>query len=88
MADTARLTVHLPKEDLQRLEALAQARGESTAVLAVEAVAAYLAVQEWQVDQVRQAVARADAGGQFVEHEAVAAWLRSWGTENELPRPR
>jgi len=33
------------------------------------------------------AEAEIDAG-LFVPHEEVAAWLRSWGTENELPRPR
>lgn len=27
-------------------------------------------------------------GGDFVTHERVAEWLRSWGTENELPCPK
>jgi len=33
--------------------------------------------------------ARADiAAGRTVPHERVAAWLRTWGTADELPMPR
>jgi predicted transcriptional regulator len=41
----------------------------------------------WQDTETRRAIAEADAGAPFVQHEHVAAWLRSWGTENELPPP-
>jgi hypothetical protein len=34
-----------------------------------------------------EAEAAIDAGD-FVTHERVAEWLRSWGTENELPCPK
>jgi predicted transcriptional regulator len=27
------------------------------------------------------------AAGRVVPHDKVAAWLKSWGTEDELPRP-
>ncbi|MDP9104203.1 MAG: CopG family transcriptional regulator [Pseudomonadota bacterium] len=27
------------------------------------------------------------AAGRVISGEAILAWLRSWGTENELPRP-
>jgi len=33
-----------------------------------------------------QAIAEIEAG-QFVSHEAVEAWLLSWGTPNKLPPP-
>lgn len=36
------------------------------------------------------AIAEADAdiaAGRTVSHEAVLRWVRSWGTENELPPP-
>lgn len=34
------------------------------------------------------AEAEADvAAGRVVSHEAVTRWLRSWGTEDELPAP-
>lgn len=35
----------------------------------------------------QKAMADMDAG-RFVTHEAVARWLKSWGTGNELPPPR
>jgi predicted transcriptional regulator len=28
------------------------------------------------------------AAGRVVSHKAVMRWLRSWGTPNELPRPK
>ncbi len=41
----------------------------------------------WQIEAIRAGIADADAG-RVVDHHAVAAWLESWGTENELPAPR
>ena len=35
----------------------------------------------------RKAMAEIDAG-RFVTHEAVVRWLKSWGTDNELPPPK
>lgn len=35
------------------------------------------------------AEAEADiAAGRVISHEAVMRWVRSWGTENELPPPK
>ncbi len=28
------------------------------------------------------------AAGRFVSHEAVVQWLKSWGSDNPLPRPK
>ena len=28
------------------------------------------------------------AAGRVVSHEAVVKWLKSWGTDNPLPRPK
>jgi predicted transcriptional regulator len=38
-------------------------------------------------EAIEQGLADADAG-RVVPHEEVERWLRSWGTENELPPPR
>lgn len=43
------------------------------------------AAEEARLDALAEA--EIDAG-LVVPHEEVAAWLRSWGTPNELPRPR
>ena len=88
MADTRPLTVRVPKADLDRLNALAQTTRRSKSDLASEALAAYLAVQDWHVAAIREAVDAADAGTASIPHERVAAWLQSWGSADELPRPR
>ena len=88
MAETKPLTVRVPKQDLERLNALAQSTQRSKSELASEALAVYLAAQEWQVAAIEEAVAAADAGASAIGHAAVATWLRSWGGPDELPRPR
>ena len=35
----------------------------------------------------QKAMADIDAG-RIITHEAVVRWLKSWGTENELPPPK
>lgn len=35
----------------------------------------------------QKAMADIDAG-RFITHEAVVRWLKSWGTDNELPPPK
>ena len=35
----------------------------------------------------RKAMAEMDAG-RFISHEAVVRWLKSWGTDNEVPPPK
>jgi predicted transcriptional regulator len=53
-----------------------------------EALASYLAVQEWQAAAIVEGVEEADAGATPFEHADVASWLRSWGTNYELPPPQ
>jgi predicted transcriptional regulator len=39
-------------------------------------------------DDAADAEAMADyEAGRFISHEAMRAWILSWGTESELPRP-
>ena len=87
MADTPTLTIQMTEQSLARLQALAAQTGQSPADVAGEAVEAYLDLQEWQVAAIGEALEASAAGEQPIEHERMAAWLRSWGTENELPPP-
>ena len=88
MRETGTLTIRLPKAYLEKLSAVAARTGRSKSSLAGEALAAYLGLQEWQVAAISEGVEAADAGATPVEHSDVASWLRSWGTEDEMPRPR
>jgi predicted transcriptional regulator len=62
MADSGVLSIRLPKEQLQRLDALAQSTKRSPSLLAAEAVAGYLAAQEWQIEAAEAGVAAAKRG--------------------------
>ena len=53
-----------------------------------DALAEYLAIQEWQIAAIEEAVREVEAGAPMVEHAEVAAWLRSWDSEEEFPPPR
>jgi predicted transcriptional regulator len=45
-------------------------------------------VEAWQRAMIREAVTYAGRpNSEWVAHEDIAAWLRSWGTEHELPPP-
>jgi predicted transcriptional regulator len=86
MADTATLTLDLPKEVLNGLASLAEQTGRDVAEITEAAIAAYLDLQERQ----RAAIAKANADGDgpWVANEDVMRWLESWETPDELPPPR
>lgn len=43
---------------------------------------------DWQVEELTKAIQEADRpDAQFVEHDKVSKWLKSWGTEKELEPP-
>jgi predicted transcriptional regulator len=48
---------------------------------------AFVKVNDWQVREIEVALAEAKAGAPGVTHERMAAYLRSWGTDSELPPP-
>jgi antitoxin component of MazEF toxin-antitoxin module len=43
--------------------------------------------EKWKLRQIEAGFAAIDSGD-YVDGEKVSEWLRSWGTENELPPPR
>ena len=87
MADKSHVSVRLRKETLEGLDRLAKETRRSKSFLIAEAVQTLIEENAWQVEETRKAVEKADAGGPFVKHEDITAWLRSWGGEGELPPP-
>ena len=55
--------------------------------LAVEAIARFVEVEEWQLDEIRAGMADLNTG-HSVTHEKVTRWLKSWGTPAEGKPPR
>jgi predicted transcriptional regulator len=71
----------------KRLDKLAKRTGRSRSALVAEAIGAFLDVNEWQVAGIERAIASMNRGN-AIPHEAVKAWIGSWGSDNELPPPR
>ena len=84
---TTTVTVELSDTDSARLGSLAKATGRSESSLAAEAVAEFLAVQDWQVAAVNAGIELLDRG-EVVAHSAVREWIESWGADEELDPPK
>ena len=85
---SATITIRASREEIERLKALAEATNRSVSFLGHEAIARYLAEQEWQVAAIEETLAKSEAGAETIPHERVVEWLDSWGSEHEQPPPR
>jgi predicted transcriptional regulator len=79
-------TVRVDTTAKKRLEKLAKSTGRSRSFLAAEAINEYLAVNEWQVAGIKQAMEAADRG-KLIAHDRVKEWVNSWDSKDELPKP-
>jgi RHH-type rel operon transcriptional repressor/antitoxin RelB len=69
-ANTAIVTVRLSGNLKTKLEALARTTKRSKSYLAAEAIAAYVALNEWQIAEIEAGVAELDSGHVVSEEEA------------------
>jgi RHH-type transcriptional regulator, rel operon repressor / antitoxin RelB len=81
------LTVRVDPDAKKRLARLAKRTGRSRSFIAAQAIDEYLAVQEWQVAGIEQAIQSLDRGEQ-IGHEMVRDWVASWGSGKERPVPK
>jgi len=83
------MTIRLDDETNDRLSNLAGATDRSKAYLATQALKLFLENNEWQVQEIKEAVAEADKAGpdQFVDNDTVMAWMETWGTDHENQPP-
>jgi len=88
MPKTVPVMTRVSPELKERLQALAKDTNRSESYLAAEAIAEYVEMNAWQVKEIRRRLDEAKAGAPGVAHEEVDAWVRSWGSENELPKPK
>ena len=77
MQDT--LTIRVDPETKQRLEQLAKATDRTRSYLAAEAIRQYVELNEWQIQEIKQAVVEADAAkpDEWVPHEEVMRRVRT-----------
>ena len=71
------MTIRVEHDAKERLEKLAKSTARSRSFLAAEAIRQYLDVQAWQVEQIIEGIAEAEAG-ELVDHEDV---LAEWETK-------
>jgi RHH-type rel operon transcriptional repressor/antitoxin RelB len=87
MAKSVTLTIRLPIELKESLEALADATDRSLGFLASQAIAEYVDVQRWQVQAIVDGMAAADRGEWTDLGEVRAAWEAKRARRPDEPRP-
>jgi len=88
MTKDVTLSLRIDRKLSNRLEKRARQAKRSKSSLVAHAVEAFFEMEDEQMASIRRSLAQAKAGGPFVEHEDVMRWIESWGTPNELPRPK
>jgi predicted transcriptional regulator len=86
MPDSTTMTVRLSRELKGKLERLAASTRRSKSYLAAEAIAEYVDANAWQIEEIRKAVRKADAGGPFVSDEDATRYLDALA-RGENPKP-
>ncbi len=81
------LSIRIDTKTKERLDALEVSSKRSKSFLAAAAIEAYIENEEWQLGGIRAGLAELDSG-EFVAHESVAKWVKSWGTPTESKAPR
>ena len=83
-------TVRLQAEVERGLEAIADKLSRSKSWVINQALREYLERQEQEQTRWQETLKAMEsvAQGRVVSGEAVHTWLRSWGTDNELPPPK
>ena len=83
--------IKLDDEIYSRLKALAEARQRTPHWLMKEAIRQFLEREEESEQLRRESLERwerFEATGETVSHEAVEAWLQTWGTDREGKCPK
>ncbi|MBI4829080.1 MAG: ribbon-helix-helix protein, CopG family [Nitrospinae bacterium] len=78
MPGSTTMTVRMTADARRRLERMAKATNRSKSFLAAAAIEDYLALNEWQIREIKAGVREADAGD-FATERQVRATLKKWG---------
>ncbi len=86
---TTTVAVKLEHETKERLQKLGKLKHRSAHWLMKQAIANYLEQEEYAEQLKQETLARWQEAesGKVISHEAVSAWLDTWGTTNEIGRP-
>ena len=71
------VTVRLDKESVAVLDNLAKSFDRDRSYLIKEAVQSYISLHQWQLEEIKKAIAEADAGD-FATEKEMQALLKKW----------
>jgi RHH-type rel operon transcriptional repressor/antitoxin RelB len=77
MAGSAVVTLRLDAKLKKQLDRLSRAMSRSRSFIAAEAIRDYVAINVWQIEQIRMALEEADRG-EFASAEEVHRVVRKW----------
>jgi RHH-type transcriptional regulator, rel operon repressor / antitoxin RelB len=80
MTQSSTMTIRLEAELKDKLDKLALMTRRSKSFLAAEAVREYIALNEWQINEIQAALGEADAGD-FADDRMVAEVMGKWGVD-------
>lgn len=78
MAKASILSLRMPEGLAERLGNLAKATDRSKSFLATMAIEEFVAIQEWQVQAIKEGIAEAKAG-KVAGHDKAMEELKKWG---------
>ena len=87
MSDSTVISVRISKNVKQRLARVAESMKRSQSFIAAEAIEEFVAVQEWQIAGIKEALASLDRG-EGIPHEEVKRWVDSLNSEEGNPAPK
>jgi len=77
VAGSSVLTLRLDPKLKNQLDRLSKATSRSRSFVAAEAIREYVALNNWQIEETRQALAEADRG-EFANEKEVRRTLKKW----------
>jgi len=86
MTKTAPVRVRLELDLDDQVTAIATALDRPKSWVVGQAERDFAAAREWQLLAIEVGITEADAS-QLIPHEDVVAWVRPWGSRDELPIP-
>ncbi len=74
---TDTVSIRIPSRLKRRLASIAKRMDRSQNWLITQALEGYVDLYDWQVEEIKKSVKKADNGGKFYTHEEVSTWLES-----------
>jgi RHH-type rel operon transcriptional repressor/antitoxin RelB len=77
MAQSSVLTLRLDAKLKEQLDRISKATQRSRSYVAAEAIREYVALNQWQIEEIKKAIDEADCG-EFVSQQEVQRTIKKW----------